>query len=146
MLVIRIREGWLWMSSVNSMSHQTCTQFGCDVLCCSYVTVISPFMLMFCFQGCVNGNKQILDCPTASAVTIALIARFIGPTWGLPGADRTQVGPMLAQWSLLSGWGFGIARYHNTTDHKEVSLFFAMHLVCQSQTFRNWIMIETKLK
>ena len=32
-----------------------------------------------------------------------LVARFMGPTWGLPGADRTQVGPMLAPWSLLSG-------------------------------------------
>ena len=32
-----------------------------------------------------------------------LIARFMGPTWGLSGADRTQVGPMLATWTLLSG-------------------------------------------
>ena len=33
----------------------------------------------------------------------ALIARFMGPTWGPSGADRTQVGPMLAPWTLLSG-------------------------------------------
>ena len=33
----------------------------------------------------------------------SLIAMFMGPTWGSPGADRTQVGPMLAQWTLLSG-------------------------------------------
>ena len=26
----------------------------------------------------------------------------MGPTWGPSGADRTQVGPMLAQWTLLS--------------------------------------------
>ena len=32
-----------------------------------------------------------------------LIARFMGPTWGPAGADRTQVGPMLAPWTLLSG-------------------------------------------
>ena len=32
-----------------------------------------------------------------------LIARFMGPTWGPSGADRTQVGPMLAPWILLSG-------------------------------------------
>ena len=32
-----------------------------------------------------------------------LIARFMGPTWGSSGADRTQVGPMLAPWTLLSG-------------------------------------------
>ena len=32
-----------------------------------------------------------------------LIARFMGPTWGPSGANRTQVGPMLAPWTLLSG-------------------------------------------
>ena len=33
-----------------------------------------------------------------------LIARFMGPTWGPSGADRTQVGPMLAPWTWLSGY------------------------------------------
>ena len=33
----------------------------------------------------------------------ALIARFMGPTWGPSGADRPQVGPMLAPWTFLSG-------------------------------------------
>ena len=32
-----------------------------------------------------------------------LIARFMEPTWGPSGANRTQVGPMLAPWTLLSG-------------------------------------------
>ena len=32
-----------------------------------------------------------------------LVARFMGPTWGPSGADRTQAGPMLASWTLLSG-------------------------------------------
>ena len=31
------------------------------------------------------------------------IARFMGATWGPSGADRTQVGRMLAPWTLLSG-------------------------------------------
>ena len=31
-----------------------------------------------------------------------LIARRMGPTWGPSGADRTQVGPMLATWTSLS--------------------------------------------
>ena len=30
-------------------------------------------------------------------------AKFMGPTWGPSGADRTQMGPMLAPWTLLSG-------------------------------------------
>ena len=34
---------------------------------------------------------------------ISLITRFLEPTWGPSGADRTQVGPMLASWTLLSG-------------------------------------------
>ena len=34
---------------------------------------------------------------------VALISGFMGPTWGPSGAVRTQVGPMLAQWTLLSG-------------------------------------------
>ena len=45
--------------------------------------------------------------PAASATAMwitALIARFMGPTWGPSGADRTQVGPMLAPWTLLSEW------------------------------------------
>ena len=33
-----------------------------------------------------------------------LMARFMGPTWGPSGADRTQVGPMSAPWTLLYGY------------------------------------------
>ena len=33
---------------------------------------------------------------------LSLIVRFMGPIWGPSGADRTQVGPMLAPWTLLS--------------------------------------------
>ena len=32
-----------------------------------------------------------------------LKTRFMGPIWGPSGADRTQVGAMLAPWTLLSG-------------------------------------------
>ena len=35
--------------------------------------------------------------------SLSLIARFMGPTWGPSGAARTQVGPMLATGTLLSG-------------------------------------------
>ena len=37
---------------------------------------------------------------------VSLIARFMGPTWGPSGADRTQVGPMLDPWTLLPGISF----------------------------------------
>ena len=37
-----------------------------------------------------------------TSLILTLIARFMGPTWGPSGADRTQVGPMLAPRTLLS--------------------------------------------
>ena len=40
---------------------------------------------------------------TKPLMKLALIAGFMRPTWGPSGADRTQVGPMLAPWILLSG-------------------------------------------
>ena len=42
------------------------------------------------------------DCAKVCSIK-SVIARFMGPTWGPSGADRTQVGPMLAPWTLLSG-------------------------------------------
>ena len=35
--------------------------------------------------------------------TTNLTAKFMRPIGGPPGADRIQVGPMLALWTLLSG-------------------------------------------
>ena len=40
---------------------------------------------------------------TSGLLYTSLITRFMGPTWGPSGADRTQVGPMLVPWTLLSG-------------------------------------------
>ena len=50
----------------------------------------------------VNGHHG-WKCP--------LIVRFVGPTWGPSGSDRTQVGPMLAPWTLLSGSVLSIGLY-----------------------------------
>ena len=34
------------------------------------------------------------------------ITKFMGPIWGPPGSCRPQMGPMLAPWSMLSGYSF----------------------------------------
>ena len=47
--------------------------------------------------------KQTSDRHQIYASVTTLIARFMGPTWGPSGADRTQGGPVLAPWALLSG-------------------------------------------
>ena len=64
-------------------------------------------------RGCKRANEACLPCrpfthlhsrlPLAQA-TMTLITRFMGPTWGPSGADRTRVGPMLAPWTLGILW------------------------------------------
>ena len=39
------------------------------------------------------------------------ITKFMGPTWGPPGSCRSQMGPMLAPWTLLSGLRIVIVWY-----------------------------------
>ena len=48
--------------------------------------------------------NSLFDTRSTLIPKATLIARFMGPTWGPSGADRTQVGPMLAPWTLLSGY------------------------------------------
>ena len=48
-----------------------------------------------------QASKNVLRC-TVMSQRLSLIARFMEPTWGPSGAGRTQVGPMLAPWTLLS--------------------------------------------
>ena len=52
------------------------------------------------------------------------IARFMGPTWGPPGSCRSQIGTMLAPWTLLSaplslpvGWSL-LVGWRTTANHK----------------------------
>ena len=93
-----------------------------------------------------------MDLPPTSTVT-TLIAMFIGPTWGPSGADRTQVGHMLAPWTWLSGYSSilltpgvifgvlissqprtitGIQRSHNTPVLGLVSYYWHMNAVSVS--------------
>ena len=53
--------------------------------------------------------------PYISRLLISLIARFMGPIWGPPGADRTQVGPILATWTFLSGMDYLISQFMTIT-------------------------------
>ena len=56
-------------------------------------------------QRTSNKEKFPLDVVIMWCVPLiaSLIASFMGQTWGPSGADRTQVGPMLAPWIMLSG-------------------------------------------
>ena len=67
----------------------------------------------------------------------SLIARFMGPTWGPSGADSTQVGPMLAPWTLLSGMMLGdwersavVGTDDKRTDQLIFSSIFNLQSIC----------------
>ena len=65
-----------------------------------------PFYLHRVFLQADPANALPHAMSPASDLSITdtfLIARFMGPTWVPSVADRTQVGPMLVPWTLLSG-------------------------------------------
>ena len=55
------------------------------------------------FLSSHDNHPGPLECDSIWNLTTPLKARFMGPTWGPSGADRTQVGPMLSPWTLLYG-------------------------------------------
>ena len=77
----------------------------------------------------------VQDWKTSIADTLKMlpqIARFMGPIWGPFGADRTQVGPMLAPWTLLSGTVLHDLEHHccfSIHDTLKVLLFCAKPLI-----------------
>ena len=60
----------------------------------SFDDVIMPIQFWKIYQSQHVRQKEIHS----------LMAGFRGPTWGPYGVDRTQVGPMVAPWTLLSGF------------------------------------------
>ena len=54
-------------------------------------------------DACDMLRKQVQYLRLLITEILIQIARFVRPRWGPHGADRTQVGPMLAPWTLLPG-------------------------------------------
>ena len=54
------------------------------------------------FKTCQQSRQHCFRLPFSEVISY-LIAKFMGPTKGPSGADRIQVGPMLAPWTLLYG-------------------------------------------
>ena len=63
----------------------------------------SGYTMHYCHGKTAWQTKILMSCWTCELFRTSRIARFMGPIWVPPGADRTQVGPMLTPWSLLSG-------------------------------------------
>ena len=84
------------------------------------------------------------DSRNITVFKVNLIARFMGPTWGPSGADRTQVGLMLAPWTLLSG--YPLWTYKGNFQHRCVWMMAAKalnHFICDWRNFKHlfsWVL------
>ena len=79
-----------------------------------------------------------------------LIARFLGPTWGPCGADRTQVGPMLAPWTLLSAsmqqHEYSIQRLATKVFGVQILTFYVtQHHRISSSNFEKYVQANTNI-
>ena len=116
------------------------------------------------YNSCSTGNdgKSLILIHLFTVAMASLIARFMGPTWGPSGADRTQVGPMLAPWTLLSGfvlthWGhtkwptFFQMAFPNASSWMKMlefrlkfhwGLFLSVQLMIFQHCFRWWLVAD----
>ena len=82
-------------------------------------------------------NTSVVEVTTLTYFRWSLTARFMGPTWGPSGANRTQVGFLLVPWALLSGY-----------DSQAMLLSFYSCFIASSlpftapQTCTNWLKIQ----
>ena len=123
------KVGWGFIAHIWDYTGRSRTQYRvqeCNRLCgcsiwCRYLYLIKTLdwtkslwvLLHFrCTRRCIRRCCCIYHCTWYAAarrwevivaIYTSLIARFMRPIWGPPGTDRTQVGPMLAPWTLLSG-------------------------------------------
>ena len=86
---------WLPTDYVNTVSTHT------NVSTCRFVHLTCIMIGINCASITTSFLMNIWI--THHELCSSLIARFMGPTSGPSGADRTQVGPMLAPLILLSG-------------------------------------------
>ena len=68
-----------------------------------YLITAVNAILVYIRNSQAMGNAQQINILVQFPISNTLIARFMGPTLGPPGADRTHVGSMLALWIMLSG-------------------------------------------
>ena len=122
---------------------------------CSFIELYSSYNWAICHFQTLNWQKQLMGMKTprdlimlrhtvwchlglSPSVTAGLqkwqmaaqITRFIGPTRGPPGADGTQVGPMLVPWTLLSGrTNWSGTRHHQIAMLSKTNVVFMISLV-----------------
>ena len=116
LLVVKLQIRWAWTNYLNSHNGAEnvidLSGTGLDRIQvrphCYKIAVIWWFYRQYCtpLQSWSYSSPLLVIFHTLRkrrCCVTSTIARFVGPTWDPSGADRTQVGPMLAIWTLLYG-------------------------------------------
>ena len=72
----------------------------------------------------------------------------MGPTWGPSGTDRTQVGPMLAPWTLLCGsqdFVYNICQCNFLKENVCIFMEISLKFVCKGPVDRKSVLVKDKL-
>ena len=116
------------------------TLFGENYVICKLVNICAKMITIHAYMEYFMQLSRHHKLCNISA-KLSLIARFMGPTWGPSGADRTHVGPMLAPWTLLSGTAISSWSYRSRSPHvthfliMTISLFVSQMKRIHSQTW-----------
>ena len=87
----------------DAMTLKWCHCTGLWICCVSFFRCIHLYSITHAYHHILIYFKTPIWNTIYNNGIYSLIARFMGPTWGPPGADRTQVGHMWATWTFLSG-------------------------------------------
>ena len=94
-------------NQTNKQTNRTCFALNTNRLSIwvttSWKMLINNKFKAQTLTGNPTGNYRCQLLASRALYMSYQIAKFMGPTWGPSGADRTQMGPIFASWTLLSG-------------------------------------------
>ena len=140
--------------------------YGMYVLLCSNV-MLDALTKPYNLRGGSRAEQPTVNTTSCGFIALiirlqtfgvpSLITRFMGPTWGPSGADRTQVGPMLAPWTLLSGLPSHINEENSTLEFKALTYtwldlhvdvavkIYAVFAVCNGFTLAVYCLLDERI-
>ena len=86
-------------------------------------------MIVQCIYPSSDNNVFIVESYVGHRQLPSQIARLMGPTWGPFGSDRTQLSPLLAPWTLLSGLLFSTKSRFTISQSKLTEIYFPCALM-----------------
>ena len=93
----RYGQPWCWYSHPKIFFYQI------RILQKRYNSIWIQTSPTFVFMAPIDDESALVKLMAWCWMENTQITKFMGPTWGPPGSCRSQMGPMLAPWTFLSG-------------------------------------------